>query len=166
MENKTIQGVIYQAHDPFHITFKPRSTTNTIVIHCAATQPKSNIDWKAIDQMHRQRGFLAIGYHFVITVDGTIQEGRPLEAIGSHAKGWNNNSIGICLVGGVDKNNKPVNNFSKAQFKSLDKLVKALCQEYNGEIKAIMGHRDLPGVKKDCPCFDAKARYKEVLKNG
>ena len=26
----------------------------------------------------------------------------------------------------------------------------------------ILGHRDLPGVKKECPCFDTKAWLKEI----
>lgn len=163
MEIKSIQGMAgYEAHAPFHLTFKKRSSTDMIVIHCAATQPKDNIDWKTIDQMHRQRGFLAIGYHFVIKTDGTIQEGRPLDSIGAHAQGYNDRSIGICLIGGINKNGQSVNNFTKAQFHSLDTLVKALVKEYP-TIDQIVGHRDLPGVHKDCPCFDAVARYHSFL---
>lgn len=26
----------------------------------------------------------------------------------------------------------------------------------------ILGHRDLPWVKKDCPCFDARAEYSNL----
>ncbi len=26
----------------------------------------------------------------------------------------------------------------------------------------ILGHRDLPGVRKDCPCFDAQQEYRDV----
>jgi hypothetical protein len=26
----------------------------------------------------------------------------------------------------------------------------------------ILGHRDLPDVHKDCPCFDAKEEYKNL----
>ena len=26
----------------------------------------------------------------------------------------------------------------------------------------IVGHRDLPGVHKACPCFDATAEYKDL----
>lgn len=159
---KYIEGVSYEPHDPFHLSFKKRAKTDMIVIHCAATQPKANIDWHTIDQMHRQRGFLAIGYHFVIKTDGTIQEGRPLDSLGAHATDYNNRSIGICLVGGIDSKGNSVNNFSDAQFKSLDTLVQALVKRY-GTITKIVGHRDLPNVRKDCPCFDAKERYKSLV---
>ena len=27
----------------------------------------------------------------------------------------------------------------------------------------ILGHHDLPGVHKDCPCFDAIKEYKDFL---
>ena len=26
----------------------------------------------------------------------------------------------------------------------------------------ILGHRDLPNVRKDCPCFDAKTEYQNL----
>lgn len=164
MEIKYIEGLAYQAHPPFQLSFKKRTKTEQIVVHCAATQQKKNIDWFTIDQMHRQRGFLAIGYHFVILTDGTVQEGRPLDALGAHASGHNDNSIGICLVGGIEKDGTPINNFTQAQFKSLDSLVKALLTKYEGSIKSVVGHRDLPNVNKACPCFDAKARYEKLFK--
>lgn len=151
-----------ETHAPFQITFKKRPKTEMIVVHCAATQPKKDIDWRTIDAMHRQRGFLAIGYHFVITVDGAIQEGRPLDVIGAHASGHNSNSIGICLVGGVDKDGKATDNFTKKQKQALDWLVRDLVSKYP-TIKQVLGHRDLPNVKKDCPCFDVKSLFKKLF---
>jgi len=26
----------------------------------------------------------------------------------------------------------------------------------------ILGHRDLPGVRKECPCFDAENEYRDI----
>jgi hypothetical protein len=40
-------------------------------------------------------------------LDGTIEQGRELEAVGAHTKGHNAHSIGICYIGGLDKNGKP-----------------------------------------------------------
>ena len=109
--------------------------------------------------MHRQQGWLGIGYHFVILTDGTIQRGRPLEAIGSHVKGYNNCSVGICLIGGVNAKGKSVDNFTEEQKESLKCLLDYLRWYYKDEV-VVLGHRDFAGVNKDCPCFDVKGWYK------
>ena len=79
---------------------------NEIILHCTAT--KEGIDFNAtdIDRWHKERGFKKIGYHYVIRLDGTIEEGRPLEEMGAHATGHNAHSIGIVYVGGLDKKGK------------------------------------------------------------
>jgi len=139
------------------VKFKSRSSTDYLVVHCSATQNKPEYTWKTIDQMHRQKGWLGIGYHFVILTDGTIQNGRPLEAIGSHVLGYNDDSVGICLIGGIDRNGKSVDNFTEKQKESLKKLLDWLKSKYP---KAkVLGHRDFPGVAKDCPCFDVQSWY-------
>ena len=153
-----IDGLAIEEHEPLHVKFKKRAATDLIVIHCAATPNEPKFNWSSIDAMHRQRGFIAIGYHYVITTKGIIQEGRPDDVIGAHAQGFNSKSIGICLIGGVDKNGKSVNNFTKEQFTSLKNLLEYLLQEYPSVTK-IVGHRDLPKVHKDCPCFDVIPMY-------
>ena len=52
-----------------------------------------------------------IGYHDVIRRNGAIETGRPLEKPGAHAKGHNQNAIGICLVGGKADDGGPEFNF-------------------------------------------------------
>lgn len=141
----------------FHKNFikiKSRQETNYIVVHCSATQNKPEIDWKTIDRMHRENGWLMCGYHYVIKTDGTIQNGRDRDAIGAHVSGHNDDSIGICLVGGVDSNNNSVDNFTDEQKESLAQLLLELKNEYPDAV--IQGHRDFKGVAKDCPCFDVK----------
>ena len=96
-----------------------RKKTNYIVVHCSATKPTMNIGAYEIDRWHRERGWLEIGYHFVIKRDGHIELGRPMEAIGAHAKGYNNESVSICLIGGVDDKNKPQENYTREQFDCL-----------------------------------------------
>lgn len=135
------------------LKLKKRQTTDYIVVHCAATQNKPTIDRVSIDQMHRCK-FLCIGYHFVIKTDGTIQRGRDLDVVGAHVKGYNHNSVGICLIGGTNKNGRSVDNFTQAQKSSLRELITYLLSLYP-EAK-VQGHRDFPGVSKDCPCFDVK----------
>lgn len=127
-----------------------------IVIHCAATKPSMNVGAKEINIWHRQRGFynpatgLSIGYHFVIRRDGTVETGRPIDQPGAHAKGYNANSIGICLIGGLNQDTgKPEANYTEKQREALLALVVSLCKEYG--VKKIVGHNQL--AVKDCPCF-------------
>ena len=47
-------------------------------------------------------GWRDIGYHFVIELDGSIHKGRAVGTSGAHIVGENHN-IGICYVGGMDK---------------------------------------------------------------
>lgn len=122
---------------------------DTIIIHCAATKPSMDVGLKEIDQWHRAKGYFGIGYHYVIRRNGEIEVGRPLDAAGAHAKGHNANSIGICLVGGLDDNGNPACNYTESQWAQLEYLVNALKQRC-GELKVI-GHNDV--AAKACPCF-------------
>lgn len=126
-----------------------------IAVHCSATRPTQDIGKADIDRWHRKNGWLMIGYHFVIKRDGTIEKGRPLNMAGAHVEGYNGKSIGICMAGGIDKNGKPENNFTEDQFQALALLILELrAQGYDRA--DVRGHRDFPGVKKDCPCFDVR----------
>lgn len=131
------------------------------MIHCSATPGDQAVNAKEIDRWHRQRGFRKIGYHYVITLDGTVETGRPLSEAGAHVVDHNAQTIGICLAGGIDpKTKKSKATYTKAQWASLEKLVKELKATYKRA--EVVGHRDFPGVKKDCPCFDAKEWWSKV----
>lgn len=129
---------------------------NFIAVHCSATPPTMDVGAAEIDRWHRQRGFLKIGYHFVIRRNGQVEKGRATNEVGAHIEGHNSESIGICLVGGVDasKLQKPQNNFTPEQFAALDKLLRELRPTYPTAV--IQGHRDFPNVAKACPSFDVK----------
>ncbi len=129
-----------------------RKKTDYFVVHCSASQNLPTINAKVIDGWHKQRGFDRIGYHYVIKTDGTVETGRKLDEVGAHVAGYNSTSVGICMIGGVDKAMRSVNNFKPAQFKTLRKLLNDLLKIYPKAV--IIGHRDFPNVKKDCPCFD------------
>lgn len=137
------------------------STVKYLVVHCSATQAKSDIGAKEIDRMHRQRGFLKIGYHFVIRRNGTVETGRKVTEIGAHAEGFNAASLGICLVGGIAPDGTPQDNFTDDQYAALAGLLLDLRKDYPSA--EVLGHRDLPRVKKDCPCFDVRKWLKETV---
>lgn len=48
------------------VQFTPRKETNAIFVHCAATKPSQDIGVREIRQWHKEKGWLDIGYHFVI----------------------------------------------------------------------------------------------------
>lgn len=133
---------------------------NMFVIHCAATTPSMDIGKKEIDRWHRARGFFGIGYHFVIRRDGSLEEGRPLEKAGAHASGYNENSVGICLVGGIDEKGNPENNFTNAQWITLKRVITMLDQLYPNS--KIVGHNEL--TNKACPCFNVQAWLKNEMR--
>ncbi|NOQ30273.1 MAG: lysozyme [Helicobacteraceae bacterium] len=100
-------------------------------------------------------GWSDIGYHYVIGLDGVLEDGRPNQVIGAHAKGHNRTSLGICLVGGLGKDMQPKITYTIAQMKTLKALVKFLRKMYDIDDSNVAGHRDL-GALKACPCFDVK----------
>ena len=144
-----------------------RRRTDYIVVHCSATPPTADIGADEIREWHvNKNGWRDIGYAAVIRRNGEIEFGRHFDDIGAHVRGVNAKSVGICLVGGVDANGVPENNFTEAQDTSLYYLVYMLHKAYpNAEV---LGHRDLsPDLDGDgiieehewlkaCPCFDVK----------
>jgi N-acetyl-anhydromuramyl-L-alanine amidase AmpD len=146
----------------------PRTSTTEIVVHGAWTTVQSDPDVGDIREWHEARGFADIGYHYVIRRDGTVEEGRSVELQGAHVAHHNHYTIGICLNGGrpyessslvVERpygSDKWDFNYTLAQIMSLTRLVEDLLVDYP-TIQCIRGHRDYPGVTKDCPGFDVGA---------
>lgn len=134
-----------------------RKKTDWLIVHCSATTPAMNIGTKEIDRWHRRKGWLGIGYHFVIRRDGTVETGRALAAVGAHTEGFNAVSVGICLVGGVNDTDNPENNFTPEQFDSLEKLLRDVIAEY--PTAKITGHQRF--ANKACPSFSVEDWLKE-----
>ena len=141
----------------------PLRNPDMIVVHCSATLPKPTLGARDINSWHAQKGWMGIGYHYVIRADGTIEMGREEQMRGAHAEQVNDRSIGICMIGGVDEKGKPANNFTPAQFDSLAVLIADIRARHS--IKEVIGHRDVPGVKKACPSFDVQVWLEERFTN-
>lgn len=133
---------------------------NLIVIHCSATRVNQDFTVEALDACHKARGFRCIGYHYYITKDGGICPTRPEEMVGAHALHHNAHSIGICYEGGLDASGNPADTRTEAQRRSLLELLRSLRADYPDA--AVIGHRDLPGVRKSCPCFDVKKWLRDI----
>lgn len=136
------------------MTWKPIREVRYIVVHCSATKEDQDIGAEEIRGWHLKRGWLDIGYHFVIRRDGTVETGRPIDRPGAHARGFNHLSLGICLAGGVESDGKtPEANFTHAQWEALENTIRDLLLLHPDA--QVVGHRDLPNVSKACPSFDA-----------
>src|SRR3954471_10560403 len=105
---------------------------------------------------HRARGFDELGYHFVVgngsdTTDGQVEVGPRwvTQKHGAHCKTedeyYNEHGIGICLVGNFDRHTP-----SRAQTRSLQKLVRFLCHQYAIPADHVYVHGDITG-KTRCP---------------
>ena len=129
-----------------------------IVIHCAATKPNQDIGRAEIDRWHRERGWLGIGYHFVIRRNGKVENGRPLEKAGAHVQGLNANSIGICLVGGLNAKGQPAPEFTAEQWDALETLVRTLKKQFPNA--RIAGHNEF--AAKACPSFNVQEWRKDI----
>ncbi len=130
-------------------------TITLIICHCTATIEGKHYTVEDVDAWHRARGWKMIGYHYLILLDGTIQQGRPEEMVGAHCLNHNQHSIGVCYVGGLDINGKPADTRTPAQKRALLSLLSQLKKKYPRAL--IVGHNTF--ANKACPCFDAINEY-------
>jgi len=186
-----------------------RRPVDLVVIHCSATPSGKPLTQgepgkpgylnapKVINAWHAARGFKreafavrafssllpSIGYHYVIDLTGEVWSGRHLDEVGAHAANFNARSVGICLVGGAERQAQ----YTPQQWKSLQQVVAMLLAEYGLPCAAprrsfskahplgytvaggVCGHRDLsPDTNgnglvepfewvKTCPGFDVRA---------
>ena len=122
-----------------------------IVIHCSATRCNTRYRVTALIRDHRDR-FGFTGYHYYITREGTVYQTRHEQLVGAHAVGYNQHSLGVCYEGGLNAQGKSADTRTAAQKRAMSKLIQQLKERYPNA--KVVGHRDLPNVHKDCPCFD------------
>ncbi|AFM54869.1 amidase [Marinomonas phage P12026] len=124
-----------------------------IVIHCSDTPNGRDDTAEDIHGWHLAKGWDGIGYHHVIEVGGAVRAGRPHYWIGSHVAGYNEDSLGICMIGR--------DQFDGDQWRALEGLVLSLNAQYPDA--EVLGHRDLDS-KKTCPNFDVRSWWSDVKK--
>jgi hypothetical protein len=138
MEGKPIRITVHHTDMPGDTTNAPEDTLRKIDI-----QHRKQIGRKG------EPG-ACIGYHFLISRDGRVFEGRPLKYRGAHAGGDNNErNIGVCLLGNFQDHQVPA-----AQRDKLIQVLDRLRTTYGIPRDQVMGHRDFnpPGNHHtDCP---------------
>lgn len=148
---------------------RSRRKITEIIVHCTGTREGEDVSVEEITRWHRMRGFATIGYHYVVSLDGKVMQGRDVDVAGAHCKDHNARSIGVCYVGGLLRDGKFKDTRTDAQKNALKKLIADLKQLYPGA--KVLGHRDTsPDLNGDgtveaweyikwCPCFDAIREY-------
>lgn len=134
-------------------------TITLLVVHCTTTPAGRPVGRDTVDSWHRQRGWSGIGYHYLVGLDGTVETGREEARVGAHCQHHNAHSIGICYVGGTDREGHPADTRTEAQRLAIRRLLSELRGRYPKAL--IVGHRDLNPLKA-CPSFDAAAEYADL----
>ena len=134
---------------------------NLIVIHCSATRSNQRFTADMLRACHNARFHgKGVGYHYYIERDGQLYQTRSEDKIGMHARHYNAHSIGICYEGGLDEKGNPADTRTPQQKAALYELLKSLHRDYPQA--RIIGHRELPHVAKDCPCFIPSTEYADL----
>lgn len=103
-------------------------TINRIFLHTAAhgtATQNHDTTVQQIDAWHRERGWSGIGYHFVIRLDGSVNNGRSEDKTGAHVAGFNTGTMGICMSGHGDHHA-----WTSAQHAALMDLLTNLLKKY------------------------------------
>ena len=145
-----------------------------LVIHCTATREGREVSGAEIRRWHTSprsqggRGWKQVGYSDLIHLNGGVEnlvayddDDRvdPWE-VTNGAAGYNSTSRHVVYVGGIGMDGQPRDTRTPAQRKALEKYVKAFHRQHPEA--EIVGHRDLPGVAKDCPSFDVRRWLREI----
>lgn len=105
-------------------------------------QDSSNFTFEQCNELHKVNfnmisslGYY-VGYQYYISKDGTVKQARLDTDEGAHTKGYNSQSIGICLAGNFDATYP-----TQAQIDSLKKLINEKAKQYNIGKESIVPHR-------------------------
>ena len=129
-----------------------------LVVHCSASRCNRPFTVERLIETGRQR-FGQPSYHYYVRRNGNVVPILPESVQGVHAVGYNHCSIAVCYEGGLDENGKAADTRTELQKASLYELLKQLRRDYPQA--HIIGHRELPHVAKDCPCFSC-AEYADL----
>jgi N-acetylmuramoyl-L-alanine amidase len=128
-----------------------------IVLHCTATRTNATVT--AIQNYWRNHlGWRNPGYHIIFHHEKGFTVMADLDRVCNGVAGHNSTSIHLSYIGGIDANNKPIDNRSESQ-KRLMRLAVTELQKRIPTARVVQGHRDFPNVRKACPCFDARKEF-------
>ena len=121
------------AHSPFRLTVH-----HTVTPTDDSMSPQARL--RQIQSFHQDvRGWCDVGYHFLVSRDGRLWEGRPSGMLGSHVGGANSGNVGISFMG--THTSTPI---TGGQLDSVAGLIADVTEQYGIDISSttIKGHRD------------------------
>jgi hypothetical protein len=132
----------YIPHTPMAITIHHTAG------HYPQTLEESIAEIQFIQDYHQNaKGWIDIGYQFLVDPMGHIFEGRPFKAVGAHVANKNTNNIGISIMGNY---HPPKNDAVKPEIlKAIIDISNYLVSNYEILESSFRAHRDLAST--DCP---------------
>ena len=131
-----------------------------IVLHCTATSPAATVE--SIKRYWRESlKWKSPGYHYIIDPKGKRHVLESILKPTNGVRGYNDRSIHVSYIGGIDSNGKAKDTRTAAQKRETECLLRELLEILPCR-PDILGHRDFPGVNKDCPSFDVQKWLKEI----
>jgi hypothetical protein len=131
--------------NPRPTRMRPAYDYTRLTVHHAGNDVTTCTGWddtifalNGILEAHLQNRFGDIAYHYIIDYAGRIWAGRPLCYAGAHVSGFNENNLGIMLLGNFEEQ-RP----SLSQIQSLCGLIKTARQTWHIPATSVFGHRDL-----------------------
>lgn len=126
-------------------------TPRGVVLHTVGVRGDSTVE--GITDYHvRVNGWATNGYHYLVSKDGDVHRTpRRLDQAGAHTQGAND-TLGVVVTG--DGDSEP---WRLAQWRSVLRLLVALCQEHGWSEADVHGHREAPArlraaaTSKTCP---------------
>jgi len=112
---------------------------------------------KAIQDDHqKRRGWIDIGYHYIVDRDGHVWEGRPAAVVGAHAgsAAANDANLGVLVLGNFDLQSP-----TAPQIAGLEKLLRALCRKHGIPRSRVLTHRE---VREACGLESTECPGKEL----
>lgn len=145
-----------------------------LVIHCTDTRQGREVSgaeirhWHTAPKSRGGRGWKQVGYSDLIHLNGGVENLVPYNEdqrvdpweVTNGAAGYNSTSRHVVYVGGRSMANKCCDTRTPEQKKAMKKYVQDFLRQHPHA--EVVGHRDLPGVAKECPGFDVKQWLREV----
>ena len=138
---------------------KVLKSVKLLIVHCVANRCDKPFSVEKLIACGKAK-YGQCSYHYYVRYDGTVVPLLPESVQGVHAKGYNSCSLGVVYEGGLNENGVPADTRTEQQKHALYELLKALVHDYPSA--RILGHCELPGVHKRCPCYKASTEYTDL----
>ncbi|MCX5797717.1 MAG: N-acetylmuramoyl-L-alanine amidase [Elusimicrobia bacterium] len=143
----------YTAHAPGRLTMHHTAGRKP------ATYEEAAAEMRFIQDFHMNgRGWLDVGYHFIISPTGHVFEGRPEGVVGAHVLNHNTGNLGVSFMGNY---HPPTSDQPTAEaLDAFRALGRRLVVDYQIPGAQIQAHRDLGST--DCPGDILYAKLSEL----